>query len=52
MPELLLVGIESPATVQEVDGVAVAEQMGVDAALEVCPLGHVLDDLVARCLVM
>ncbi len=39
MPELLLEGIEPPAVVQEVDGVTVAEQVGVAPHAGALPTG-------------
>ena len=44
--ELLLEGIESAAAVQEVDRVAVAEEMSVDVPLEPGSTGRSTDDLI------
>jgi len=46
MPQLLLESIQPPTAIQEVDGIAVAEEMGMDGAVEACSSGSCLDDLV------
>lgn len=46
MPQLLLESIQPATAIQEVDGIAVAEEMGMDGAAEACSLSSCLDDLV------
>ena len=46
VPELLLKGVEAPTAVEEVDGVAVTEQVSVDTTAKTSSSGRLLDNLI------
>ena len=48
--QLLLEGVQTPTTVQEVDGIAMAKQVSVDIAGQVGPAGRTFDNLVSSLL--
>ena len=52
MSQLLLKGVKTPSTVQEVDSVTVAEQVSVDRPLQVSATSRLLNDLIFSLLVM